>query len=88
MTSIDANDLGRRITDLVRQVRENGEIVEIVDRGEVIARIVPGNISHIGVDEGLPHSRQLAELDRLIADIRPYLPDNVDAVEAIRDIRR
>lgn len=85
MTSISVSDLENRIRELVLQVQEKGETVEIVDQGKVIARIVPEPVS---APEVGPQSRQWTELDELIADIRPLLPASVDAVEAIRDVRR
>ncbi|HEX8231622.1 MAG TPA: hypothetical protein VF826_20265 [Chloroflexia bacterium] len=82
-----------RVTELTANIlkavdlAQRGVVVSIVDSlGKVVARIIPG-------DDGIDTSRDDAferterELNRLISDIAPYLPEQVDAVKTIREIR-
>ena len=41
MVAIEINELGAHLRDLLLQARERGEMVIVVDQGEVIAHIVP-----------------------------------------------
>ena len=67
-------------------VEEEGETVEVINRGKIIARLVPANqTEQITTEET---NRILADLNRLATELAPYWPENVDAVEAIRDVRR
>ncbi|MDQ3930010.1 MAG: hypothetical protein M3328_12800 [Chloroflexota bacterium] len=66
---------------------KRGIVVSIVDSvGKVVARIVPGD-DVTGASREDAFERTRSELNRLIADIAPYLPEQVDAVQTIREIR-
>ena len=68
-----------------RAVLEQGETLEIVDGGAVVARLVPvtpKRPSRPGLEA------DLATLDELSARIRAAWKDDMSAVEAIDDVRR
>lgn len=92
MTSVNSRDLSAHIVDLMLQVRNDGEIIEIMEEGQVVARLVPAYIPVMAsTSHTLEDTSQAAsdlELERLITEISRYLPEQVDAVEAIREIRR
>ena len=92
MKKLDVSELreGRelvvRINEILRLVKDHGETIEIIDRGKVIAHVVPTNTSQKAVDHKLALSLQ--ELDELAARIGSKWKGNMDAVEAVRDVRR
>lgn len=85
--NINATDLTADTTKLIELVQQSRSAIDIVDdSGKVIARIVPGEDAL----EALPedgYTRTKNELEKLIADIAPYLPEQVDAVQITREIR-
>ena len=82
-----------RVTELTANIvkavdlAQRGVVVSIVDSlGKVVARIVPGDdTTNMSQDDAFERTK--SELNRLISDIAPYLPEQVDAVETIREIR-
>lgn len=85
MRTIGVRELKAHISEILRQVQEEGEVVEVTNHGEVVARVVP-------VRRPVPNSQDNAaiwtDLDRLAAEIGKRLPEKVDAVEAINEVRR
>lgn len=85
MKTIEAHELEERISEVLRQVREDGESIEITNSGEAIAHLVP-------VYRPQPKSPQeaqafLDDLDRLAEEIGKHWPEGVSAVDAVRDVR-
>ncbi len=68
-----------------RAVLEQGETLEIVDGGAVVARLVPVTPMR-SIRPGL--EADLAALDELSARISTAWKDGMSAVEAIGDMRR
>lgn len=67
-------------------VEEEGETVEVINRGKIVARLVPANQSQqITMQET---NRILTNLNRIAEELAPYWTEDVDAVEAVRDVRR
>ncbi|MDQ5826486.1 MAG: hypothetical protein M3441_20025 [Chloroflexota bacterium] len=82
-----------RVTELTANIlkavdlAQRGVAVSIVDSvGKVVARIVPGD-GTVDISRNDAFERTQSELNRLISDIAPYLPEQVDAVKTIREIR-
>jgi prevent-host-death family protein len=77
--------LKEHMSEMLRLVQK-GEIVEVTNRGEVIARVVPAR-KYVQ-----PDKQDLAafwtDIDTLAAEIGTYLPEKVDAVEIMHDVRR
>lgn len=82
MTTIDVRDLDNRLAEIVQQVK-NGETIQLVEAGRAIAQITPIQRAY-SEEEGRAF---LAKLDRMAEEISRYLPEHVDAVEAVREIR-
>ena len=83
MVTIDVKDLEEHPAEVMRQVK-SGETVQLVEGGRTVATITPVQY---------PFSEEqakafLAELERMAEEIGKYLPKPVDAVEAVREIRR
>ena len=85
MKVLAVRELKERIDEILHLVEE-GETVEVVDRGKVVVRLVPG-------DQPQQAKKRDQEafwrrIDRYAAEISSYLPEKVDAVEIVRDVRR
>ncbi len=59
MSSVGIRELKTNTSEIVRRVREQGEVVEITHRGEVVARLIPAR----------PIASSPEELDALWADM-------------------
>ncbi len=86
MKALGVDELKDRINEILRMVEEDGEIIEVMKHGEVIARLVPARRPQ------QPLKRDLkafwAEMDRLASEIGAHWKGDMDAVEAVRDVRR
>ncbi len=85
MRTIGVRELKTHISEILRQVQEEGEVIEVTNHGEVVARVVP---IRRPVPNGQDNAAIWTDLDRLAAEIGKYLPEKVDAVEAINEVRR
>ncbi len=85
MITVGIRELKQQTSKILRQVREKGEIVDITYHGETIARLVPVRPSHQAKKE---EANIWADLDQLTAEITARWPDGVNAVDAVRDVRR
>ncbi len=82
--SVGVRELRQHASEIVRQVRVKGAVVEITYRGKVIAKLVPVRESPAtGSDEGV-----WTNLDQLAAEIGARWPAQVSAEEAVREGRR
>lgn len=92
MRKLDVSELRQerelltRINEMLRLIEEEGETIEITDRGKVVAHVVPTNVPQKPLDDKL--SASLREIDELAAKIGANWKSNLDAVEAVRDVRR
>ncbi|HSH77797.1 MAG TPA: hypothetical protein VLA19_04605 [Herpetosiphonaceae bacterium] len=68
-----------------RAVLEQGETLEVIDDGAVVARLVPVTPAH-AIRPGL--QADLAALDELSTRISAAWKDDMSAAEAIDDVRR
>jgi len=80
---------------LLDSARRSGETIQIVDHGEVVARIVPNpqvaRDRRATDDQNERRARDAAvwaDIDRLAETIGKEWPESVSAVEAVRDGRR
>lgn len=86
MKRMGVSELKKHISEILRLVREEGETIEITNRGEVVARLVP--------DHKAPSFEELSEdevwtdLERLSAEISAHWPAGLSAVDAVWDVRR
>lgn len=85
MEIINESSLGDEVREAIKRAQESREPIEITnEQGEVIARLIPAQYPATSA----AHNRAWTELDKLIDAISSHLPEHVDAVEVIRDVRR
>lgn len=83
MRTIAIGDLRERTSEVSLLIK-SGETIEITEDGETIAHLVPAwRPAH---QQG--ERATWTNLDALVEEISKYLPEHVDAVEAVREIRR
>jgi prevent-host-death family protein len=85
MSAVGVRELKARASEILRRVREDGEIVEITYRGRVVARLVPAEPTSADIDET---RAVLTDLQRLAEEIGTKWPAGVSAVDAVREQRR
>jgi prevent-host-death family protein len=85
MLTVGIRELKANTSEIIRRVRERGEVVDITYHGEVVARLAP-------VAPRLPAPAEtaaiLADLDQLAAEISAAWPEGVSALDAVQDVRR
>ena len=86
MKTLGVDELRERINEILRVVEEEGETVEVTRRGKVIALLVPAPRAQQPVKQDL--TAFWTEMDRLAAEIGAHWKGDMDAVEAVRDVRR
>lgn len=86
MKTLGIKELTEHINEILRMVEEEGETVEVINRGKIVARLVPANQSQQMTPQDT--NNILDNLNRLAAELAPYWPQDVDAVDAVRDVRR
>ncbi len=86
MKTLGVRELKERISEILRLVEEEGEIVEVTKRGDVIARLVPVRKPQQSVEQ--THDAVWTDLERLAAEISAHWPSKVSAVDAVHDVRR
>jgi prevent-host-death family protein len=86
MKTLGVGELKEHIDEILRMVEEEGETIDVTKRGKVIARVVPANEPEKTVKKDLKSFWE--ETDRLAAEIGSHWKGDMDAVEAVRDVRR
>ena len=86
MKTLGVRELKERMSEILRLVEEEGETIEVTKRGEVIAQLIPVRKHAQAAKRDL--SAFWTDIDTLAAKIGAHLPDKVDAVEIMRDVRR
>ena len=84
-TSVGVRQLKQQASNLLRRVRERGEVVSITYRGKVVARLIPVANENERLAET---SRVWAELDALADEIAAHWPEGKSAAEAVQEQRR
>lgn len=85
MPTVGIRELKTNTSEIVRRVRELGEVVDITHRGEVVARLIPARPILAPADE---LSALWADMDRLAEEITTHWTGSRSAVEAVREGRR
>lgn len=85
MKTLGAKDLIKRIDEILLMV-EQGETVEIVNKGKVVARLVPPEENRQRDQKEI--EAFIAAMDQIENEVSKHITGPVDAVEMIRDIRR
>ncbi|HZU66876.1 MAG TPA: hypothetical protein VFA09_06325 [Ktedonobacteraceae bacterium] len=82
----EVDKLKQRIEEILRMVEEKGESIDVTRGGKVIAHLIPASEPEKPVKRDSQDF--LERLDRLAAEIGAAWKGNMDAVEAVRDVRR
>ncbi len=82
---LEIRELADRIKEILRLI-EDGETIEIIDKGKVIAHVVPTNAPEKAIEKS--DAAAWDDLKRLAVELDPYWPENTDAVETVRNVRR
>lgn len=85
MSLVGIRELKTNASELVRRVREEGEIIDITYYGEVVARLIPAK-QPVTSDQEL--IAIWAEMDRLSATVAAQWEGGPSAVDAVREGRR
>ncbi len=81
MAIVDLQQLPALLGDLIRRVRDEGETIYITDHDEVIAWLVPPELSR----EDAEHNLAVFDaMDETAAQIGERWPAGVNAVDAVR----
>jgi antitoxin (DNA-binding transcriptional repressor) of toxin-antitoxin stability system len=86
MSQVGIKEFKTHASEIFRRVRDDGEIVDVTYRGEVIARISPVQSERRPSREEI--KRHFAEFDRFAAEIAQRTPPDLTAADVINDIRR
>ncbi len=86
MKTVGIRELKEHTSEILRELQQNRETVEVTNRGEVVALLIPVNKQKHSLE---PPDRAIwADMDRLTAEISARWPKDVSAVDAVRDVRR
>jgi prevent-host-death family protein len=84
MATIGVRELKARASEVLRRVRERGEVIDVTHRGEIVARLVP-----------VPRQRRRrgsmptwSSLDHVADEISARWPRRSSAASAVREGRR
>ena len=84
METIGVRELRERASEVLRRVRDDGDVFEVSYRGRVIARLVP--VAQPETKNALSNFN--ANWEKLAKAIGVHWPDGVSAVDAVREGRR
>jgi antitoxin (DNA-binding transcriptional repressor) of toxin-antitoxin stability system len=82
-TQIELDEFTTNSSDFLQRVRSLDDPVDLVDHGEIVARLLP--VRRVSDEE---RAKRWAALDELAAKIGKLTDEEVSAVEMIRDVRR
>jgi antitoxin (DNA-binding transcriptional repressor) of toxin-antitoxin stability system len=83
MHTIQLDEITRNIVEILQRVHDQGESYEVIDQGQVVARLVPPTPTP---DEITRSIGMLDELEQIAAEIT--WPEGMSAADAVRDVRR
>ncbi|NPA91740.1 MAG: type II toxin-antitoxin system prevent-host-death family antitoxin [Chloroflexi bacterium] len=87
MPYVSVRELKGHLSRILREVREEREEYLVTYRGRVVARISPVEPQRRQMEEEKVQ-KIMRDLDRLAAEIGKKWPEEVSAVEAVREGRR
>jgi antitoxin (DNA-binding transcriptional repressor) of toxin-antitoxin stability system len=83
VSAIAVQELEEHAREVLRRVREGGEIIDVTDEGVALARLVPVPPVDAATRQAITERRR-----QLIEDIGRVWPEGVSAADAIADVRR
>ena len=84
MRQLGVRELKNSLSEVLREIRENGEPVEVTSHGQVVARLVPVDppcLTQSEIDE------IIADMDRVAAELGARWPKGVTVQDALDDVR-
>ena len=84
METIGVRELKERASEILRRVRDDGDMFVVTYRGRVIARLVP--VVQPETEDALADFN--ADWEQLTKEISAHWPAGVSAVDAVREGRR
>ncbi len=87
MRSVSVRELKEHASRILREIEEGGEIIEVTNRGRVVARLVPER-RRLAAAEKATVSGVWADMDELAYEIGAHWPNGLSAVDAVREQRR
>jgi prevent-host-death family protein len=85
MSIVGIRELKTSASELIRRVREQGEVIDITYYGEIVARLVPVKQTKTTEEE---LATLWAEMDRLAEKVTAKWSGTKSAVDAVREGRR
>ena len=85
MVSVGVRELRDRVSELLRRVRNEGEVIEVTYHGEAVAHLVPVKPASV---EPTEMAAVWANLDQLAVEIGANWPEDVTAMDAVSEDRR
>ena len=86
MVTVGIRELKQQASQLVRQVREEGNPVQITYHGKVVAMLIP--VEQAREPQAEAQAQAWAELDELAAQIGQRWPEGVSAQAAVAEGRQ
>jgi prevent-host-death family protein len=84
MKRIGIRELKANLSEILREVDEEGQIVEVTRHGRVVARLMPARVASTDRDA----NGAWTDLKAIAAEISAHWPPGVSAAEAVADVRR
>ena len=84
--TVDIHELAEHFIEMLRMVKEEGVTFEIIDHGEVIAHVIPVYEPEQPIEQNVHAFWR--KIDWLATRVGASLPEQVDAVEIVGDVRR
>ncbi len=84
MKSIGVRELKANLSEILREVDEDGQVVEVTRHGRVVARLLPPQAELTDRDANGAWS----DLRALAAAISAQWPEGVTAAQAVAEVRR
>jgi len=83
--TIGVKELKKHLSEVLREVEENGQVIGVSNRGRIVARLIPARFGNNGNHN--PRDT-VASITALAEEIRADLPPTLNVEEIINDIRR
>lgn len=85
MQTIGIREFKAHLSEVLREVEENGKIIDVTNRGEVVVRLVPMRRHKLSEQQV---RAIISDLDAMADELAAHWPEGVSAQDAIDDIRR
>lgn len=85
MKTIGVKELKEHLSEVLREVEETGQIVDVSNRGTIVARLIP---ARFGQNSKSDPRATIADLDTLTAELSAGVPAGVSVEDVVNDIRR